>query len=245
VKQFEDWLKKMKKTSVDAAQWPDGTLKKGIEQARLELYLFADIKNYLRALAPPAADPPGKPGKPLPSSTLFLLHMMLEINGLCLPSFFVFVSHPVLYSSLSLSLSLARTSLEIDPESRIPCVNGIVSPLVAFLSGSHKLTLGVSLSGDERIVLVGTSGAGKTRILYEFSANSNRYPIFFTAAKASNAGSLDFTYFRPILAGFLKVDNYDGNMQATTRCVYCILAARAYVFRELENTCGKNLTPYL
>ena len=110
------------------------------------------------------------------------------------------------------------------------------------------------ISSSNLLVLLGTSGCGKTRTIFEYL--SNHYGFYFTV-KGSRVdqyipGSSDFQYFLERTQNRLKdhplsnpENTTDDNQRYVGRFVQCIFVARLYLFEYLFKKIGKSLTPEL
>jgi hypothetical protein len=111
-----------------------------------------------------------------------------------------------------------------------------------------------SIKSSNLLVLLGTSGCGKTRTIFEYLSSHFGFYFTFKGSREDQyiPGSSDFQFFLNRTLNHLKThpltcpDNtIDDNQKYVDRFLQCIFAARLYLFEHLRTKIGDLLTPEL
>ncbi|KAJ3200436.1 hypothetical protein HK099_002685, partial [Clydaea vesicula] len=109
--------------------------------------------------------------------------------------------------------------------------------------GSLEAILGFSDLG----ILLGTSGCGKTRTIFEYL--SKKYGFYFTITDdlySEFMGSSDFTKFKKkIAAKDLNIHDKSSSQVYVDQFIHCLVAARFFVFKIFQKYLEDRFTPEL
>lgn len=110
------------------------------------------------------------------------------------------------------------------------------------------------ISSSNLLVLLGTSGCGKTRTIFEYLFSHYGFYFTFKGSREDQyiPGSSDFQYFLERTQNRLKEhpltnpeNTIDDNQNYVDRFVQCMFVARLYLFDYLFKKIGDRLTPEL
>ncbi|KAI8907866.1 hypothetical protein EDD86DRAFT_208340 [Gorgonomyces haynaldii] len=95
---------------------------------------------------------------------------------------------------------------------------------------------------DRIVAMIGTSGSGKTRSIYEVLTRV--YGIYFVATTHSGPGAADFEYYRQRYGGKASSLNPDERMNYVVRFMKHLIAARCYLLQQVQDLFKINNLPF-